>query len=346
MNATRRNPIMKGLGIAVAVLLLVAAIAGGLFYSGYRSFLETPLNAAPGGTVIEVQRGETTREVINRLATMGLTGNGWQWRVLNRLQPVTIQAGEFLVPPGTTPPQLLERFASGQVIQHRFTIVEGWRYRDLAEALQAMPRLAVDAHLLDPANVMAEIGSEETHPEGWFLPETYAWVAGDTALDLLGRAHAAMRAALAAEWSDRDPDVPLKTPYELLTLASIVEKETAVDGERAEVAGVFVRRLNQRWRLETDPTVIYGLGESFDGDIRYRDLRADTPYNTYTRYGLPPTPIALPGRDSLAATARPADGTAMFFVADGRGGHVFSDTLEAHNRAVRAFLDQQQNGGQ
>lgn len=344
VKRTGHHHVARWLAGLVGVTLLAAITAGIWGYTRYQAFCQAPLAVAPGGSVLEVRRGDTIRQVIDRLAAEGITDDGWPWRVLNKAQPVTIHAGEFLLPPGVTPPALLQRLSSGEVIQHRFTIVEGWRYRDLVAALQAVPRLAVDAHRLEDAVVMAEIGSHETHPEGWFLPETYAWVAGDTALDLLKRAHQAMQAALAAEWSDRDPDIPLDSPYELLTLASIVEKETAVDSERAEIAGVFIRRLQQRWRLETDPTVIYGLGESFDGDIRYRDLRTDTPYNTYTRHGLPPTPIALPGRDALAATARPAEGTAMFFVADGQGGHAFSDTLEEHNRAVRAYLDRQSGG--
>ncbi|KAA9132009.1 endolytic transglycosylase MltG [Marinihelvus fidelis] len=333
--------------VVVALLSLVVLLAGvaAFGWGQYRAFLDRPLDVPAAGLVLEVQRGDHLGRVVEYLETQGATRNDWRWRLLARLQPATIQAGEFMVPAGTRPLDLVQRLESGEVIQHRFTIVEGWRYRDLAKALLAEPRLAVDPALLAEDAVMATIGAEEAHPEGWFLPETYAWVAGDTAIDLLRRAHGAMRDALAAEWSDRDPDAPLDSAYELLILASIVEKETAVASERAEVAGVFARRLSARWRLETDPTVIYGLGDQFDGDIRYRDLRADTPYNTYTRYGLPPTPIALPGRKALAATARPAAGTAMFFVADGRGGHVFSDTLEEHNRAVRAYLDQTRDGG-
>jgi UPF0755 protein len=170
------------------------------------------------------------------------------------------------------------------------------------------------------------------------LPETYQFVRGDSDLDLLRRAHRAMQTALDAAWETRDPELPLNTAYELLNLASIVEKESSVESERAAIAGVFVRRLREGWRLETDPTVIYGLAERFDGDLRRRDLQADSPYNTYTRRGLPPTPIALPGISALAAAAHPAPGTAMFFVASGQGGHVFSDTLEEHNKAVREML--------
>ena len=179
---------------------------------------------------------------------------------------------------------------------------------------------------------------ELKHPEGWFLPETYQFTRGDSDRDILVRAHASMQQALAEAWNQRDDDLPLESPYELLILASIIEKETSLDEERAQVAGVFTRRLKKRMRLQTDPTVIYGMGESFDGDIRRRDLKADTPYNTYTRHGLPPTPIAMPGKASLLAAARPAAGEVLFFVADGKGGHTFSATLEEHQAAVNKLI--------
>jgi UPF0755 protein len=183
---------------------------------------------------------------------------------------------------------------------------------------------------------VSELGVDE--PEGWFLPETYLFVLGDSDLDILARAHRAMQEALALAWASRDEGLPLETPYELLILASIIEKETGVKEERAEIAGVFTRRLHKGMRLQTDPTVIYGLGASFDGDLRRRDLESDTPYNTYTRHGLPPTPIAMPGRASVLAAAHPAPGDALFFVANGNGGHTFSATLEEHRAAVNELL--------
>jgi UPF0755 protein len=212
----------------------------------------------------------------------------------------------------------------------------------VAEALAADTVLEHRFDLPDSGQwplVAAELGFE--HPEGWFLPETYLFVRGDSDLDLLRRAHHAMRVALAEAWASRSADSPLESPYELLVLASIVEKETALEQERGQIAGVFSRRLQRGMRLQTDPSVIYGLGEAFDGDIRRRDLEADTPYNTYTRHGLPPTPIAMPGRASLQAAARPADGAALYFVADGNGGHTFSATLAEHQAAVKRLMGKQ-----
>ena len=181
----------------------------------------------------------------------------------------------------------------------------------------------------------------EAAPEGWFLPETYYFVRGERDVDILHRAYQAMQEALDEAWQGRDIGLPLSNPYELLILASIVEKETGLPHERGQVAGVFARRLQKGMRLQTDPTIIYGLGSNFDGNIRSRDLRTDNPYNTYTRGGLPPTPIAMPGRATLIATANPDDGTALFFVADGEGGHTFSTTLEEHEAAVRKLIERQ-----
>jgi UPF0755 protein len=214
--------------------------------------------------------------------------------------------------------------------------VEGWTFKQFVAALEANPVLIHQIDLADNDSrdsVAAFLGLE--HPEGWFLPETYQFTRGDSDRDILARSHAAMVQALDEAWSFRDDELPIDSPYELLILASIIEKETALDAERPLVAGVFVRRLKKGMRLQTDPTVIYGMGDAFDGDIRRRDLQTDTAYNTYTRSGLPPTPIAMPGWKSLAAAARPANGEALYFVADGKGGHTFSATLEDHQQAVK-----------
>lgn len=318
------------------VLLALAAVGVSLF-AQYRNFVTTPLTLS-GERVVTVPRGASVRSFLADLEAAGVTRRDWRWRVFNRLHPVTIQTGEYLIRPGMRPQDLLELLASGRVVKYAFTIVEGWNFSRLKQELVADPVLAsAQSDPPDDAELMAGLGQPGQPPEGWFLPETYHFVRGDTAIDILRRAHTAMQEALSDAWKRRG-DIPLRSPYELLILASIVEKETAVPSERARIAGVFTRRLEQGWRLETDPSVIYGLGESFDGNIRKRDLQTDSPYNTYTRYGLPPTPIALPGKDSLLAAARPAAGTAMFFVADGTGGHVFSDTLEDHNAAVRRML--------
>jgi UPF0755 protein len=321
--------------VLLAVLLLLALVG----WRDYRAFTNTPLFIAEGGQHLVVERGTSVRAVIRQLGNRGMTRPGWRWRLLTRLEPVIIQAGEYALEPGLTPRGLLTLLASGEVIRYRFTIVEGWTYRQLLAALAADPVLVKQVPELDSeSRMLRAINPELEHPEGWFLPETYQFVRGDSDLDLLRRAHRAMQTALDAAWESRDTGLPLGTAYELLILASIVEKESSVESERAAIAGVFVRRLREGWRLETDPTVIYGLAEHFDGDLRRRDLQTDSPYNTYTRHGLPPTPIALPGMSALAAAAHPAPGTAMFFVASGQGGHVFSDTLEDHNAAVREML--------
>lgn len=328
--------------LAALLAMLLAAVLAWAAWSRYQEFLAEPLAIPPAGLVFDLAPGSNGANIVERLSALGLTRADWQWKLLMRLEPRVYRAGEYRIEAGTRPRDLLELLASGRVIQYRLTLVEGWAFRQLAEALAADSVLAHRFDLLDPSQwplLAAELGVE--HPEGWFLPETYQFVRGDSDLDLLRRAHRAMREALAEAWASRSPDSPLESPYQLLVLASIIEKETAVEEERGQIAGVFARRLQKGMRLQTDPTVIYGLGETFDGDIRRRDLEADTPYNTYTRHGLPPTPIAMPGRASLQAAARPADGEALYFVADGSGGHTFSTTLAEHQAAVKRLLERQ-----
>lgn len=314
----------------------------GLLWQQYQAFLSEPLAIPHQQFTLNVARGATVRSVIADLAQHGHTVSDWRWRLLNRLQQTTIGAGEYSLEPGITPAGLLHLLSSGAVIRYRFTIIEGWTFIQLKEALALNTILNHEVPGLDgDARILTAINAKIGHPEGWFLPETYQFVRGDSDLDILRRSHQAMLVELELAWSGREHDLPLDSAYELLTLASIVEKETGIASERAEIAGVFIRRLKTGWRLETDPTVIYGLGESYDGNIRRHDLDTDTPYNTYTRYGLPPTPIAFPGKLALVAVSTPAEGTAMFFVARGTGGHVFSDTLKEHNSAVRKMLRRQ-----
>jgi UPF0755 protein len=236
-----------------------------------------------------------------------------------------------------TPRDLLLNMAAGKVLQRNFTIVDGWNFRELRQALAKADRLRQDAAGLDDAGLMAKIGASGEMPEGRFLPETYAYVKGDSDLDILRRAHAAMTRMLDTLWAQRDKDLPLATPYDALILASIVEKETGRADERPRIAGVFVRRLQTRMLLQTDPTVIYGMGESYAGNIHKSDLTTDTPYNTYTRQGLPPTPIAMPGKPAIEAALHPAAGSELYFVAKGDGTHVFSSTLDEHNRNVACY---------
>jgi len=324
------------LTVSLVLLLLAAAGAVGIWQQ-YRQFLQTPLSIEPQGLVLNVEAGSNIRTVIAKLEQQGVTRMDWCWRLLNRLEHKTIKTGEYQLEKGVLPLQLLKLLASGKVISYRFTIVEGWALKELLAALGKNPVLQ---HTLEAvAELEGLAGMPDGNPEGWFLPETYSFVRGDTDLQILRRAYKDMSYALSQVWPGRDMGLPYETPYELLIMASIIEKETSLATERADIAGVFVRRLLEHWRLETDPTVIYGMGESYQGNIRRQDLNKDTPYNTYTRHGLPPTPIALPGLASLQAAAHPAAGDAMFFVANGQGGHTFSNTLEAHNKAVRTLIN-------
>jgi len=330
---------------ALLFLLLSLLLLAGVAWQGlqrYNAFLETPLQVPDSGQVFQLEPGATGVHIVEQLGQQGLTQPGWEWRLLMRLEPMVYRAGEYQLEPGTLPRDLLVKLSGGEVVQYRITLVEGWTFRQFAELLASNNILKHELDLESPSQwpLLAEefdIGN----PEGWFLPETYQFTRGDSDRDILVRAHAAMNQALEAAWESRKDDLPIDSPYELLILASIIEKETALDSERGQVAGVFARRLKKRMRLQTDPTVIYGLGEAYDGDIRRRDLKTDTPYNTYTRHGLPPTPIAMPGKASLMAAARPEPGDSLYFVANGQGGHTFSATLKAHQEAVKKLIERQ-----
>ncbi len=338
----------RGVTISLAVAL-VAFIFGAValkMYFSYQEFLGTDLDIPEEGVLLMVESGESLTSVLKKLEAGGSTTLDWRWRILARMQPANVQVGEYRLVAPMNPEAVLQMFDGGYVLQHRFTIVEGWNWNQLLKALKDDEVLVktiegnIDASEVEV--IAAEFGAPEMeHAEGWFLPETYYFVRGESDIDILDRAHRAMKQALDQAWQIRDTEVPIDTPYELLILASIVEKETSIPEERGEVAGVFTRRLQRNMRLQTDPTVIYGMGRGFDGNIRRRDLRTDTPYNTYTRHGLPPTPIAMPGKQTLLDTARPRSGTTLFFVADGEGGHTFSNTLEEHEAAVRKLIEQQ-----
>ena len=329
-------------GVFVLILLLLAAAGGWLLWERYTGFADAPLSGIETGESLVVERGDSLPVVIGKLRGLGIReGEEIEWRLLARQLDADgrLHVGEYALVAGTTPRELLLAMRDGKVLQRRFTIVEGWNIRELRAALARAP-FEQKAAELDDAALMEAIGKPGVHPEGRFLPETYAYTAGDSDLDVLRRANAAMERALAAAWEQRDPDTPLRTPEEMLILASIVEKETGIASERPQIAGLFERRLRIGMRLQTDPTVIYGIGPDYDGNIRRRDLLTDTPYNTYTRDGLPPTPIAMPGVDALSAVANPAEGDTLYFVAigDGSGRHVFSRTLTEHNAAVREYV--------
>lgn len=320
----------------IGLLLVLAILAAGWFLVDYRAFLRTPLSVGEQGMDLVVEPGMSLRAVANELRQRDALRTPYYLVWLGRLEQKShrIQAGEYHIEAGTTPRALLDMMIAGHVQLHSFTIVEGWTFAQLRQALAREKTLQHTLGDEDDATVMERLGHAGEHPEGRFLPETYHFPRGTSDVEFLQRSYDAMAKRLASEWQQRADGLPLDSPYQALILASIVEKETAVESERTRIAGVFVRRLQRNMRLQTDPTVIYGMGERYNGNIRRSDLRRDTPYNTYTRGGLPPTPIALPSADSIHAALHPDDGNALYFVARGDGTHAFSSTLAEHNRAV------------
>ncbi len=332
----------RGRGIAAFILfvLVVTSGAAAYFYSDYQRFTDAPLSPLTDSATIDVSFGTALPGVVRMLDAAGVrAGESLYWRFLARQMNVAgkLKAGEYAIDPGITPRMLLAKMAAGDVIQHHFTIVEGWTFAQVRAALAADSGIKQTIAPMDDAAVMRELGADNTPPEGWFLPETYSYVKGMSDIDLLRHAHAGMQKLLDEKWAARAPNASLTAPYQALILASIVEKETAKPDERPLIAAVFLHRLQLGMKLQTDPTVIYGLGAAFDGKIHRRDLDTDTPFNTYTRVGLPPTPIAMPGAASLNAVLHPADTDALYFVARGDGSHEFSPSLEAHNRAVSKY---------
>ncbi len=324
--------------LAGFVILLVSATAGWLVID-YRAFTQTQLAVPAEGVLLKIMPGRSVRGIANDLAEQGLLKHPYyfEWLVRRSGSATRLQAGEYRIEPGTLPQALIQLLSAGKVLQHSLTIVEGWTFRQMLAAMRADTTLKHSLLDKSDAEIMATLGHAGEHPEGRFLPDTYFFPRDTTDIAFLTRAYNALQQTLEREWAARSENLPLKTPYESLILASIIEKETGIAEERARIAGVFVRRLLKGMRLQTDPTVIYGLGEGYDGDIRFSDLRKDTTYNTYTRDGLPPTPIALVGADAIHAALHPAAGKELFFVASGNGRHQFSATLEEHNKAVRRF---------
>ncbi|HET6632357.1 MAG TPA: endolytic transglycosylase MltG [Rhodanobacteraceae bacterium] len=320
------------------VVFAVLAAAGSAWYD-YSRFTRAPLAIRDRGSLV-IPHGTAFKQIVAELRARKLSAAPpLYWRALAWRMGVTdrLHAGEYALVPGTTPPQLLTMMASGEVVQHHVTIVEGRTFHQALAMLRAEPLLRHASGTLDDTAVMKKIDPAVGNPEGWLLPETYDFVRGDSDLDMLRRAYKAMREVLKAEWAQREENLPLDTPYQALILASIVEKETAQPDERPRIAGVFERRLRRGMLLQTDPTVIYGMGSAYHGNIRRKDLTTDTPYNTYTRPGLPPTPIALPGRAAIHAVLHPAEGDALYFVARGDGTHQFSATLREQNAAVARY---------
>jgi UPF0755 protein len=325
----------RGMRRLIGGVVLVAGLLLGWLWLDYRTTVDSPL-ANRDTAYFEVGKGEGLARIAQGLAERGILARPLWFQVLAYASGAQkhLKYGEYEIPPGTSPRDLLDKMVAGKVRQYPVTVVEGWTFADMLALLARHPALKAEVSSKPPAEIMAFLGAAGQSPEGRFFPDTYFVTRGTSDLEVLQRAYGKMRTVLEQEWRARSEPLPLGSPDEALVLASIVEKETARPEERPLVAGVFVRRLAKGMRLQTDPTVIYGMGAAYNGNIRKEDLRRDTPYNTYTRTGLPPTPIALPGQSAIHAALHPDGGTSLYFVARGDGTHVFSSTLEEHQRAV------------
>ncbi len=325
--------------LAAAALTLI--LLGGMTWLAGRE-LRDPLKLPAMGYLLDVPSGSSLQAVAMRLKAQGILRYPAIMVGYGRLTGMAgaIKAGEYEIAAGTNSLDLLHLLVEGKVKLHSLTIVEGWTTRELLGALRKNPAIRQTQGSSDSKLLLAALNLSSPYLEGWFFPDTYRFARGTTDIEVLAMAHERMKVVLERAWNDRSANLPLRFAYDALILASIVEKETRLDRERPKIAGVFIRRLESGMRLQTDPTVIYGLGEEFNGDLTRRQLLRDTPYNTYTRTGLPPSPIALPGESSLLAAVHPEQSDALYFVASGDqdGSHLFSATLREHNAAVRKYL--------
>ncbi|MDQ3195886.1 MAG: endolytic transglycosylase MltG [Burkholderiales bacterium] len=319
-----------------AALVFVAALAaaGWLAYYAHQ-----PLQPAQLPLSFAVEKGSSLRSVARQMVGYGIIHEPWQFIAIAHIlgQATKIQAGSYELIAVITPLQLLDKITRGEVSQSQITFIEGWTFKQLRKALQDHRALKNDLSAMSDAEILQALGLDESSPEGLFFPDTYSFQNGSSELSILRRANLAMQARVDELWGKRPAGLPFADPYEALILASIIEKETGAESERAMIAAVFVNRLRLGMRLQTDPSVIYGIGDKFDGNLRKRDLSDDHPYNTYTRAGLPPTPIAMPGLAALTAAFNPASSPVLYFVSRGDGSSAFSASLAEHNRAVNQF---------
>ncbi|MGB0663249.1 MAG: endolytic transglycosylase MltG [Pontibacterium sp.] len=328
----------KALLIIVFVFTLIglAVAAGGYFI--YQQFLTTP-NQNTQAYVLDIKPGMSFNKITQTLVDEGVVSNVHLFKVYARLEGIAtrVKAGEAAFEPGLTPTDVASLLISNQRVEYSVTIVEGMTFKELLAKLKTVTNIN---HTLTPEaqqSLLSELKVNQGHPEGLFLAETYRYRKGENDVDILRRANRLLASYLDEQWQERQKGLPYKSAYEALIMASIIEKETGRPDERPEIAGVFVRRLEKKMRLQTDPTVIYGMGDSYKGNIRRKDLRTATPYNTYVIPALPPTPIAMVGREAINAAFNPKDGKALYFVAKGDGSHYFSATLAEHNKAVREY---------
>jgi UPF0755 protein len=340
--------IQLALGLAkrlllLALLALLVSALGALHY--FKQWYTEPMALPQAGMAYQLKPGGSLSAATAELAAQGVLKHPQVLTLYARYSgQAEVHAGDYQLTPGTTPRQLMKMLNTGNVITYAVTLIEGWTFKQAVQALAEAER--VDSRLAGQSRKaqLALLDLPIEHPEGWFFPDTYHYTGGTTDVAILQRAYHKMRHTLDELWPERDANLPYQSPYEALIMASIVERETGASWERRKIAGVFVRRLQQNMRLQTDPTVIYGMGSRYTGKITRADLTRATPYNTYTMRGLPPTPIALPGAEAVYASMHPDPGGELYFVAKGDGTHAFSETLEAHNEAVRQYQMRRREG--
>jgi UPF0755 protein len=324
----------------LAALVLIISIAGYWLWTEYNSALTTPV-VTDNTHILEIKKGDNFQKISNKLLEQGIAIKPLWFKFIAQQNKVShkLKAGEFELKAGLTMPEILTILTKGKSRQYSITFPEGWSFKQIIQQVHKNKYLVKTLDSNDFQEVMEKVGSKQQHPEGMFFPETYYFEKNTTDLTLLKRAHRKMQAVLDEEWKNKEAGLPLDTPYKTLILASIIEKETGAKIERPEISGVFTRRLRKGMRLQTDPTVIYGMGDNYKGNIRYKDLRQATPYNTYVINGLPPTPIAMPGQAAIHAALHPTKGKTLYFVAkgDGSGTHYFSSSLKEHNNAVNKY---------
>ena len=331
------KPMLKPLLRTLALLAIIASIAVALLLGTAQRYLEAPVTLSADSMEWTIGKGGNLNTVNRQLFEEGIVNHSRLISLYARLTGQTaIQAGQYQINTGDTPRDLLNRFNRGEVVLYQITFPEGWSYKQWLQHLADVDQFA-DVDKLSRAQIMTAAGIDKSHPEGWLFPDTYSYISSDTAIDILARAHSRMVEVLDRAWQNRSTDVPYDSAYQALIMASIVEKETGLADERPEIAGVFVRRLNKKMRLQTDPTVIYGLGDVYTGNLKRSHLKTLSPYNTYMIKGLPPTPIAMPSAAAIDAALHPKAGSSLYFVARGDGGHYFSDSLEEHTKAVRKY---------
>jgi len=318
-----------------AIIILALFVSAMLAFWAHRPILAT----AEPPIEFAIKPGSGVRSSAEQIAEAGVPLNPTLFHLLARFsgKGTRLKAGNYELKPGTTPMTLIDQLVRGEFAQESLAIIEGWTFKQMRQAIDAHPKIRHDTAGLSDKELLAKISTDYKHPEGLFFPDTYLFAKGSSDLQIYKQAHALLQKRLEEAWNKRAPNVPYKTPYEALIMASIVEKETGQKSERNLIAAVFVNRLRLGMLLQTDPTVIYGMGDRFQGNIRKKDLETDTPYNTYTRPGLPPTPIALPGAESLAAALNPATSDVLYFVSRGNGTSEFSNNLADHNRAVNKY---------